>query len=245
MRIIAASLIVFVIALCALFIIDDVPTVQERPPTRVAIVESGEPTVELITRQDFAHCVQSIAELPEAPELFNREDPRLRGTVIVVMKRARRLMLMRAGQIGHDRSDAQTDCWRVALGIDRQGRSTAASDKLVAGDHRTPEGWFRTSDKPWSQYKNAVAIHFPDERHASRGLGGHLITQGLYEQILSAQARAAIPPQNTKLGGEILIHGGGSNADWTWGCIALNDNDLEELRSLLPAGMRSWILILP
>ncbi len=28
---------------------------------------------------------------------------------------------------------------------------------------------------------------------------------------------------------DILIHGGGSNSDWTWGCIALDDQDVIEL----------------
>lgn len=32
---------------------------------------------------------------------------------------------------------------------------------------------------------------------------------------------------------DILIHGGGNSPDWTWGCIALNDDDVIELFELL------------
>ncbi len=32
---------------------------------------------------------------------------------------------------------------------------------------------------------------------------------------------------------DILIHGGGSNSDWTWGCIALDDQDIIELYDIL------------
>ena len=44
------------------------------------------------------------------------------------------------------------------------------------------------------------------------------------------------PPWNTKLGGEIMIHGGGTKRDWTEGCLALSDDDVEELYPLIPLG---------
>ena len=42
------------------------------------------------------------------------------------------------------------------------------------------------------------------------------------------------PPWDTKLGGEIFVHGRGSKSDWTLGCIALDDADIEELYRLVP-----------
>jgi L,D-peptidoglycan transpeptidase YkuD (ErfK/YbiS/YcfS/YnhG family) len=36
------------------------------------------------------------------------------------------------------------------------------------------------------------------------------------------------PPQNTKLGGDIYIHGNGAGSDWTWGCVALENEDIRE-----------------
>jgi hypothetical protein len=32
---------------------------------------------------------------------------------------------------------------------------------------------------------------------------------------------------------DILIHGGGSDRDWTWGCVALDDRDVVELFDIL------------
>lgn len=32
---------------------------------------------------------------------------------------------------------------------------------------------------------------------------------------------------------DILIHGGGSDSDWTWGCVALDDQDVIELFNIL------------
>jgi hypothetical protein len=207
-----------------------------------AVVTVGEPTIEVDTS---SRCVQSVDELPEAPDLFSDADSRLRnGLVIVVIKSTRALMVMYDGSLASNPNDSKM-CYRVALGIDRQGRSTSAFDKTVQGDHRTPEGWYRVSDKPWSQYKDAIRIHYPNDRHASRGLRDGLVSRETFDQIVSANARHAVPPQDTRLGGEILIHGDGSFSDWTWGCVALDDDDLAKLRSALPNGMRSWILILP
>ena len=36
------------------------------------------------------------------------------------------------------------------------------------------------------------------------------------------------------LGGEIFIHGGGTERDWTSGCIALSDADAETLYAEIP-----------
>ena len=44
------------------------------------------------------------------------------------------------------------------------------------------------------------------------------------------------PPWKTALGGEIMIHGGGTDSDWTEGCIAVSDLEAEELFRALPLG---------
>ena len=46
----------------------------------------------------------------------------------------------------------------------------------------------------------------------------------------------ATPPWDTKLGGEVFVHGRGAKSDWTLGCIALDDSDIEELYRLVPVG---------
>jgi lipoprotein-anchoring transpeptidase ErfK/SrfK len=49
------------------------------------------------------------------------------------------------------------------------------------------------------------------------------------------KARKA-PPQNTRLGGDIYIHGHGSSSDWTWGCVALENEDIRELFDAVNVG---------
>jgi len=44
------------------------------------------------------------------------------------------------------------------------------------------------------------------------------------------------PPQNTRLGGDIYIHGNGARSDWTWGCVALENEDIRELYDSVAIG---------
>ncbi len=154
-----------------------------------------------------------------------------RGTVIVVMKAARQLMLYRAGEL--------VVCERAALGFAPRGH------KERQGDGRTPEGWYRTSDKPWSSFANAIAIHYPNRRDAEAGFAARTITRKQRDLIVAADRARKLPPQTTGLGGAVLIHGGGSNSDWTLGCVALEDEDLLGLRAALGGSMRADLLVLP
>jgi L,D-transpeptidase-like protein len=178
-----------------------------------------------------AGCIDRVEDLPSSPA-FDPDDRRLRrSALVVVSKRARRLML-------YDRGHAVA-CYRVALGFAPEGH------KLVQGDGRTPEGWYRTSDKPWSSFENAIAIHYPNAGDAREAADDGRITPRTRDTIALAIDRGRVPPQATALGGAVLIHGGGSSSDWTLGCVALDDAELVELRGRLPEGMRTDLLILP
>jgi L,D-peptidoglycan transpeptidase YkuD (ErfK/YbiS/YcfS/YnhG family) len=50
-----------------------------------------------------------------------------------------------------------------------------------------------------------------------------------------------MPPQDTALGSEIYIHGGGVEKDWTRGCVALEDSEMLELFETIPHGTRVMI----
>jgi len=69
-----------------------------------------------------------------------------------------------------------------------------------------------------------------------------LITKAEYEAIAEAIAKKKMPPQTTKLGGEIYIHGGGTDGDWTQGCVALADDDIKKLFDSIPVGTPVRIL---
>jgi len=180
-------------------------------------------------------CPDSVDALPT-----DTSDERLRGAaVIVVDKRARRLMLFSGGDRKKTLSGRDA-CFRVAL-----ASNYVPGTKQQQGDLRTPEGWYRTSDRPWSRFYRALTIDYPDVEDAARGLAAGLVTRAQHDAIVEAQTANRLPPMNTRLGGQILIHGGGSSRDWTLGCIALDDADIDALRSALPPGMRTDVLVLP
>ena len=68
-----------------------------------------------------------------------------------------------------------------------------------------------------------------------------MITRAQYDAIVRAIKRKATPPQNTRLGGDIYIHGNGSSSDWTWGCVALENEDIRELFEALTVGTKVTI----
>lgn len=127
-----------------------------------------------------------------------------------------------------------------ALGVNPQG------DKQRQGDNRTPEGQFfitdkeRLNDHPYLGRK-WLGLSYPDPVHAIKGIENNLINVSQYDEIISANAQKAMPPQNTLLGGWIGIHGGRDDltkerVNWTEGCIALQDADLEVLYNLVQYG---------
>jgi murein L,D-transpeptidase YafK len=141
---------------------------------------------------------------------------------IVVEKAARTLDVYCGGRL--DRSYA------VAL-----GRNWAA-DKSVEGDEATPLGEFYVCTKnPRSKFFLSLCISYPNAEDAERGLAAGLITAQEHAQILTAMRLKSIPPQRTRLGGEIYIHGHdpaprpGRPKDWTRGCIALDNGAMREL----------------
>ncbi|HYN42643.1 MAG TPA: L,D-transpeptidase, partial [Thermoanaerobaculia bacterium] len=76
----------------------------------------------------------------------------------------------------------------------------------------------------------------PNPADAARGLEAGLITRRQHRQIVERVRAGGCPPWNTALGGEVFIHGSGSATDWTWGCVALDDDDIRELFPRIPVG---------
>jgi len=121
--------------------------------------------------------------------------------------------------------------YRVGLG------HRGLADKRMQGDHLTPEGrYFLCVRQAQSAFHLFLGISYPGEAAAERGLKGGLITKAQHDRILTTLKRKGCPPWETKLGGTVGIHGGGSSADWTWGCIALDDPGIEELWVACPVG---------
>ena len=112
----------------------------------------------------------------------------------------------------------------VGLGFSPQG------DKEKEGDGRTPEGeFFVCLRKPGSRFDKALGLSYPDRKHAEKAFMSDEISPFEFRDILSSLERGSPPPWHTKLGGQVFIHGGGAMADWTNGCVALYDSDMDEL----------------
>lgn len=106
----------------------------------------------------------------------------------------------------------------IALGFTPEGH------KQFEGDGKTPEGQYYISHKnPDSKFHLSLGISYPNEA-----------------DIAFAEAQGKSP------GGDIFIHGGPNtpitSRDWTWGCIALTDREMERVYAMVNPGTPIFIL---
>ncbi len=130
---------------------------------------------------------------------------------IVVSKSARKMYIM-TGTTAISTHD-------VNLGFDPSGH------KFREGDGRTPEGQYWINRRNYnSAYFLSLGISYPNARDVAR-----------------ANAAGVRP------GGDIFIHGGPRYAgqsgkrDWTAGCIAVTDAEMEQIYQMVPDGIPIWI----
>jgi murein L,D-transpeptidase YafK len=109
--------------------------------------------------------------------------------------------------------------YRVHLGFAPEGHKTRA------GDGRTPEGrYYIDRRNPRSDFYLSLGISYPNALDVAR-----------------ARALGVRP------GSDIFIHGGprgrvDRRKDWTAGCIAVTDAEMEEIWALVPTGIPITIL---
>lgn len=135
---------------------------------------------------------------------------------ILVEKTAHRMTLFKGGHIVRS--------YDVALGRGGEG------DKQRAGDNKVPEGIYRIVGRnPKSAFHLALRVGYPTA-----------------EQERIARAKGIDP------GGDIMIHGirnglgwigaAQRSVDWTRGCVAVTDSEIEEIWRLVPDGTEIQIL---
>jgi murein L,D-transpeptidase YafK len=120
------------------------------------------------------------------------------------------------------------------------GRNWAA-DKAVEGDEATPVGEFYICSKnPRSKFFLSMCLSYPNAEDAERGLAAKLISPQEHGDILAALREQRLPPQHTRLGGEIYIHGEDPaprrTKDWTRGCVALDNSAMQYLYERIALG---------
>lgn len=112
-----------------------------------------------------------------------------------------------------------------------------AGPKRRKGDGCTPVGRFRVVAKnAQSPYHRFIGLDYPDLATTAWGLVSGLISPGEAASIRRALEAGRCPDWRTALGGGIGIHGRRIGRDWTGGCIALADEHVEELFSVLRIG---------
>ena len=136
--------------------------------------------------------------------------PAQKADSILILKKDHVLELLAKGKI--------IRTYKVALG--RGG----LAPKEREGDARTPEGYYFIDAKnDASAYHRALHLSYPDVQDRNRA------------------AKLRVPP-----GGAIMIHGlpngmswiGSAHRlyDWTLGCVAVTDSEIDEIWNLVPVG---------
>jgi murein L,D-transpeptidase YafK len=120
------------------------------------------------------------------------------------------------------------------------GRDPKAS-KLIRGDGRTPRGRYYVCEKrPQSRFHRFLGISYPNIDDAEKAYAERLISTDEWAAIFFANLEQTVPPWSTPLGGHVGIHGYGGRVevpiDWTEGCIAVRDADIDYLYDRVPLG---------
>lgn len=136
----------------------------------------------------------------------------LKADRLVVLKGERRLVLMRGDRV--------MKVFRVALGRYPKGHKTRE------GDARTPEGTYTVDyrlDSDKSKFYRALHISYPNRQDRARA------------------RKLGVDP-----GGQIMIHGlptkwsakdvGHPRLDWTQGCIALTNREMDQIWKMVDDG---------
>ena len=133
-----------------------------------------------------------------------------------------------------------------ALKSYRIARSKVDGDKVFQGDRKTPEGRFWARKHPHSQYHKALTLSYPTIDDAIMGYEGGVISKKERDAVISAHKKCQFPPQNTRLGNYIEIHGMGGYryGNWTAGCVALENNEVDEIYNFVDGGCKGTKVII-
>lgn len=163
----------------------------------------------------FALILAPLAPISAEASPWGGSTPYVKADKVLVVKSERRLYLLQDSHVLRS--------FRIALGPNPVGR------KMFQGDGRTPEGLYVLDWRnPNSRFYRAINISYPS-----------------YEDTLRAATYGTSP------GGDVMVHGqpmdgfNGNNPyfDWTEGCIALSNDEMDEVWTAVDDG--TLIEILP
>jgi len=143
------------------------------------------------------------------------------------------------------------ETFEIALGQEPVGH------KQKTGDNRTPEGEYRIAQKAKGPFysdtgpylgNSWMELSYPNRYDAYQGSAASLITNAQCSLIIQQDLQKKRTAHNTALGGLVGLHGwiGEWRPDYreiTWGCISLQNVDIDRLYPSFPLNM--YVLILP
>jgi L,D-peptidoglycan transpeptidase YkuD (ErfK/YbiS/YcfS/YnhG family) len=199
--------------------IHNVISKDKRIVTQQAQIETSRQAVEakenaIIAQREKIETLEQKIKTLEQKIFLLRTEP---ADKVLIEKKARRLTLLSKGEV--------IKTYKIALGGNPVG------PKVRQGDNKTPEGvYIIDSRNSNSEYHLSLHISYPNEIDKKRA------------------KELGVSP-----GGNIMIHGiknglgwvGASHAalDWTEGCIAVTDEEMEEIYRLVPNG--TVVVIMP
>ena len=121
--------------------------------------------------------------------------------------------------------------------------------KRVAGDSKTPLGVYKIIDfRNNSNFYFFMQLDYPNLLDAWYGYKNNIISAADFKRIANAFKSRQAPPQDTRLGGNIGIHGLGTVTpqrlnihevfNWTNGCIALTNDQINDLKQYVSIGTK-------
>jgi len=152
---------------------------------------------------------------------------------ILISKKNNELIIEKAGEF--------VKKYHIATG--KGGKGT----KRQQGDSKTPSGTYRIAKfKKSSRFHYFIQLDYPNLIDAWYGYKNKTIDAKDFKRIATAYKTRKTPPQDTDLGGFIGIHGLGETNDekllihqeinWTEGCIALTNEEINDLRKFVDVG---------
>ena len=99
----------------------------------------------------------------------------------------------------------------------------SSRQKLFSGDAATPEGKYRVvKENNRSKFYRALLLDYPNDYDRKR---------------FADNKRKGVISKRARIGGWIEIHGdGGKNHDWTEGCVALTNSDMDHIMKFVSVG---------
>ena len=140
------------------------------------------------------------------------KESRSRNRTVILVDKLRRQMLLVRG-------DDDVASYLIDIGLG------GMESKTRAGDASTPEGRYKVTEirgPGQTRYHRALVLDYPNEEDVAH---------------FKAMKRAGTLPRGGTIGGNIEIHGsGGRERDWTQGCVAMSDDDIDDLVQQVEVG---------